>query len=119
MLLENGDLLVPAEEGTEMVRLRPGDEGHADWLAYVQSQRPREPVAREPSRREPAPPRERAPSSGRRAGGCGLGLLVGILLVLILIVVAVLAILSLVSDLQLPDLPDIPGLPEDAPGGGQ
>ena len=73
----------------------------------------------EPSRREPAPPRERAPSSGRRAGGCGLGLLVGILLVLILIVVAVLAILSLVSDLQLPDLPDIPGLPEDAPGGGQ
>ena len=119
MLLENGDLLVPAEEGTEMVRLRPGDEGHADWLAYVQSRRPAEPGPREPVRREPLPPRERAPARGRRAGGCGLGLLVGILIVLVLIVVAVLAILSLVSDLQLPDLPDIPGLPEDAPDVGQ
>lgn len=41
-LLPNGDILVPVTQGdgsTTMVRLEPGQEEHATWLAHIQAQR--------------------------------------------------------------------------------
>lgn len=113
MVLENGDVLVPDERGTGMVRLSPGDEGHAEWLAHLQSQRqPPAPRGRE----ERAAPTGR--SAGRTAAGCGLGFIVGVALVALLLVIAVLVILSAVSDVNLPDLPGLPeDVPEEVPGG--
>lgn len=106
-LLENGDLLVPDEHGTGMVKLKPGDEGHAEWLAHLQRQR-RGP---EPRAREQQPPPSGG-KAGRTAAGCGLGVIVGIAVVVVLLVIAVFVVLSLVSDIN---LPEIPGLPEDVP----
>jgi hypothetical protein len=122
MVLENGDVLVPEERGTGMVRLKPGDEGHAEWLAHLQRQR-RAPESRAP---EPRDREARATPAGGRAGrtaaGCGLGFIVGIAVVVVLLVIAVLVILSLVSDVNLPEIPGLPedlrdDVPEDVPGG--
>jgi hypothetical protein len=38
-LLGNGDILVPVEGGSSTVRLQPGDEEHAAWLARIQRSR--------------------------------------------------------------------------------
>jgi hypothetical protein len=126
MLLENGDILVPAEDGSQMVKLRPGDEGHAEWLAHLQERSRQERGRQERGRPErtrqgPSYREARRPSVGRTAARFGIGLIVFILVVVILLVVAALVILSLVSDLSLPDLPGLPeelrDLPEDAPKG--
>ncbi len=113
MLLENGDVMVPDAHGTGMVRLKPGDEGHAEWIAHLQrQQRPPEPRGRE----EPAAPTGAKP--GRTAAGCGLGFIVALVVVAILLVVAVLVVLSLVSDINLPEIPGLPeDLPEEVPSG--
>jgi hypothetical protein len=121
-LLENGDILVPAESGTEMVKLRPGEEGHAEWLAYLQQERRQQERRPQERRRRPRTREARPRSVGRTAAGFGVGLIAAFVLVLVLLVVAAIVILNQVSDLNLPDIPglpeDVPDLPEDAPGGG-
>ena len=113
MLLENGDILVPEERGAGMFSLKPGDEGHAEWLAHLQRQR-RAPEPRD--RQERATPT--GGKTGRTAAGCGLGFILAIAVIAVLLVVAVLVILSLVSDVNLPEIPGLPeDLPEDVPGG--
>ncbi len=110
-LLENGDILVPSEDGTEVVKLRPGDEGHAEWLAHLQ---------RERRRRPPPAPEPRKPSAGRTAARFGLGFLLFVVLLVIVLVVAALVILNQVSNLNLdiPDLPDLPGKDSGGSGNG-
>jgi hypothetical protein len=119
MLLENGDVLVPEEGGTGMVRLSPGDKGHAEWLAHLQRQQRPEP---EPRRRGPEPQRERGSSAGRTVAGCGFGFVLAFVVVALLLVFVVLWLISAIGNVEIPQLPDLPGLPEDLPqppsGGG-
>jgi hypothetical protein len=111
MLLENGDVLVPEKDGDGMVRLQPGDEGHAEWLAHLQQERRPQPSPR----REAPPPRERGSSTGRTVAGCGLGFIVAAVIVVLLLIFVVLWLISAIGNVEIPQLPDLPGLPEDLP----
>jgi hypothetical protein len=71
-LLPNGDILVPTTQGdgsTKMVRLAPGEDQHAAWLAHLQRQRqgasrpppPPPPATTGATQRTPSPRRRRRP----------------------------------------------------------
>src|SRR5215211_5989453 len=118
MLLENGDILVPAESGPEMVRLSPGDDGHAEWLAHFQREQQQQRERRRQQQRRPAPatrePRRR--SGGRTAAGIGIGVILGVILVVVLLAIAALIVVNQVSDLNIPEIPGLNG--DDSGGGG-